>query len=160
MFLLIYAFAKNQEDRVATAMAKIFAVAFKTILIVVCIFLAMYSLNLVSSLELIFVESFFKSMDMIENASWGYVFSGASLSGELANNIVVIGTMLSFFFKKYIFFGVTKFAFTMLKLTLVVQMIWKMPGFMYELIYEKVHSVSDSVGETLQSVNEKHSMRV
>ena len=162
MFLLIYAFAKNQEDRIATAIAKIFAVAFKTILIVICIFLSLYSLSLVSSLELVFVESFFKSMDMIENVSWSYVFSGASLSGagEALSNAGVVFGMISFFFKKYIFFGVTKFAFVMLKLTLAVQMIWKMPGFMYELIYEKVHSVSDSVGETLQSVNEKHSMRV
>lgn len=158
MFLLIYAFAKNQEDRVATAIAKIFAVAFKTILIVICIFLAMYSLELVSSLELIFVESFFKSMDMIENASWSYL---APWNGGLTNAPWdTIFVMISFFFKKYIFFGVTKFAFVILKLTLVIQMIWKMPGFMYELIYEKVHSVSDSVGETLQSVNEKHSMRV
>lgn len=47
-----------------------------------------------------------------------------------------------------------------LKLVLVIQMIWKMPGFMYELIFEKVHSVSDSVGETLQSVNERQTMRI
>ncbi|MGD9554410.1 MAG: hypothetical protein AB7D96_02200 [Arcobacteraceae bacterium] len=160
MFLLIYAFSKNQEERMSTAIAKIFAVAFKTILIVMCIFLSLYSLNLVGSLEMIFVESFFKSMDMIENASWTNI---GSMSNSLNDVIGWNGlgwTLITFFFKKYIFFGVTKFAFMALKMVLVIQMIWKMPGFMYELIFEKVHSVSDSVGETLQSVNERQTMRI
>lgn len=152
MFLLIYAFAKNQEERMSSAFAKIIAVFAKTILIVVCIFLSMYSLSLVTSLEMLFIESFFKSMDMIENASWEYVGSQLDISK--------VFTLAIFFFKKYIFFGVTKFAFMVLKLVLVVQMIWKMPGYMYELIYEKVHSVSDSVGETLQNANETQTMRV
>lgn len=159
MFLLIYAFSKNQEERVGSALAKIFAVAFKTVLIVICVFLSMYSLNLVNSLETIFVESFFKSMDMIENASWAYTGSQI-LTENVFDTIGTTTTLLSFFFKKYIFIGVTKFAFMMLKLVLIVQMLWKMPGYMYELIYEKVHSVSDSVGETLQSVNESQTMRV
>ena len=154
MFLLIYAFAKNQEERMTSAFAKIIAVFAKTILIVVCIFLSMYSLNLVTSLEMIFVESFFKSMDMIENATWEYRLSQFDIG------LMDAVSMMSFFFKKYIFFGVSKFAFMILKLVLVVQMIWKMPGYMYELIYEKVHSVSDSVGETLQSANEAQTMRV
>jgi len=154
MFLLIYAFSKNQEERISSAVAKIFVVAFKTILIVICIFLAMYSLSLVDSLEMIFVESFFKSMDMIENSSWEYMFSTGSL--DIPQYYVLVGL----FFKKYIFFGMTKFGFMMLKLVLVVQMIWKMPGFMYELIYENVNSVSDSVGETLRSTSEAQTMRV
>ncbi|RXJ62886.1 hypothetical protein CRV06_08610 [Halarcobacter anaerophilus] len=152
MFLLIYAFAKNQEERMSTAFAKIIAVYAKTILIVVCIFLSMYSLNLVNTLEMLFIESFFKSMDMIENASWDYAYKELNL--KLAFNLIIL------FFKKYIFFGVSKFAFMVLKLVLVVQMIWKMPGYMYELIYEKVHSVSDSVSETLQNANEAQTMRV
>lgn len=158
LFLLIYAFSKNQEERLTSAIAKIFAVAFKTILIVVCIFLSLYSLDLVNSLEIIFIESFFTSMDSIENASWGAIFSGgvdANLDGAYS-----VWTLLTFFFKKYIFYGVAKVAFVMLKLVLVIQMIWKMPGFMYELMYEKINSVSDSVGDTLQSVNERQTMKV
>jgi|GEM_PF-3786512 len=158
MFLLIYAFAKNQEERLTTAFAKIFAVAFKTILIVVCVFLAIYSIDLVNSLEILFVESFFTTMDTIENASWGSLFTGGvdlNIDG-----LGAIGGLLSMFFKKYIFYGVTKVAFVILKLVLVIQMIWKMPGYMYELMYEKVQSVSDGVGDTLQSANERHTMKV
>lgn len=108
MFLLIYAFSKNQEERMSTAIAKIFAVAFKTILIVMCIFLSLYSLNLVGSLEMIFVESFFKSMDMIENASWANIANSFTSTNNAIEGISHIGTLLSFFFKKYIFFGSNK----------------------------------------------------
>ena len=152
MFLLMYVFSKNQEERVSGAIAKIFAVAFKTVLVVICIFLSLYSLSLVDSLELIFVESFFKSMDSIENASWAYKLKEFDLSN--------MTTLIMVFLQKYVFYGLSQLAFVVLKLTLVIQMIFKMPGYMYELLYEKVHSVSDSVGETLQSVSERQTMKL
>jgi len=152
MFLLIYAFAKNQEDRVATAIAKIFAIAFKTILIVICVFLSMFSLSLLTNLEYSLLNNFFNSLDAIENASWSYMFSSFEFSNILG--------LIKLFFEKYLVYGVISVTFMIVKMILVIQMIWKMPGFMYELIYEKVHSVSDSVGESLQNANEKTVMRV
>lgn len=152
MFLLIYAFAKNQEERVSTAIAKIFAIAFKTILIVICVFLSMFSLSLLTNLEYSLLNNFFNSLDAIENASWSYMFSSFEFSNILG--------LIKLFFEKYLVYGVISVTFMIVKMILVIQMIWKMPGFMYELIYEKVQSVSDSVGESLQNANEKTVMRV
>ncbi|ABB44904.1 hypothetical protein Suden_1627 [Sulfurimonas denitrificans DSM 1251] len=152
MFLLIYAFAKNQEERMGVAFAKIIAIAFKTILIVVCVILSMFSISLLNFLEFSLLNNVFNSLDSIENASWSYMFS----SFEFSN----LFSLIKLFLDKYIVFGLVSVTFMIIKIILVVQMIWKMPGFMYELIYEKVSSVSDSVGETLQSVNEKTVMRV
>jgi len=91
-------------------------------------------------------------MDAIENASWSYMFSSFNFSD--------LGSVIKTFFDKYIVFGVVSVTFMVVKMVLVVQMIWKMPGFMYELIYEKVNSVSDSVGESLQNANEKAVLKV
>ncbi|RXJ69496.1 hypothetical protein CRV08_01990 [Halarcobacter ebronensis] len=151
MFLLIYVFSKNQEERVSTAIAKIFAVAFKTVLIVVCIVMSLFALSLVNNLETVFIESFFKSMDMIENASWRYKLQSYDLSNLFA--------LMTLFLQKYLFYGLSKMAFMALKLVLVLNMIWKMPGYMYELIYEKVHSVSDGVADTLQGATENRTIK-
>ncbi|MCD6257971.1 MAG: hypothetical protein J7J31_00045 [Helicobacteraceae bacterium] len=152
IFLIIFAFSKNQEERITAAIGKIMVVAFKTVLIVICVFLGLYSFSLVNTFEMIFVEHFFNSMDSIENASWAYKIAEFDVSN--------IMTMIGLFFQKYIFYGVAKFSFMILKLALAVQLMWKMPNYIVELIYERIHGVSDSVGESLQAATQQHVARV
>lgn len=152
IFLIIFAFSKNQEERITAALGKIFVVGFKTVLIVVCVFLGMYSLGLVSTFEMLFIENYFNSMDMIENASWAYKISEFDVSN--------IMTLISLFFQKYIFYGVAKFSFMMLKLVMAVSIMWKMPNYVIELVYERISSVSDGVGDTLQAATQQHTARV
>lgn len=150
IFLIIHAFGKNQEEAVSASIGRIAAVAFKTIILVVCIILAIFSISLISSLENIFVNTFFNAMDSLENQSWNSI-------GVSDLNIL---SLISLFMKKYIFFGVTKVSFIITKLILAVAMIYKMPNFMYELIFQRVSSVSDEVMSTLQQANEGQNMKV
>uniref|UniRef100_UPI0040473211 hypothetical protein n=1 Tax=Aliarcobacter sp. TaxID=2321116 RepID=UPI0040473211 len=147
MFLLIYVFSTNQQERVSGAIAKIIAISFKTVLIVICVFLSMFSLFLVSYFEILSLNTFFSSMDSIENAAWSYSFSTIDFSNILS--------LIKLFFGKYFLYGVVSVAFMLLKIVLAINIIWKMPGYMYELLYEKIHSAADDVGASLQSANEK-----
>ncbi|MCK9532672.1 MAG: hypothetical protein M0R77_19470 [Gammaproteobacteria bacterium] len=152
LFLIMYAFSNNQAERLQAAAAKIFIVGFKTVLIVICIIMGMYAFVLVNTFEMIFVESFFKTMDTIENASWAIQMEDFSMSN--------IMSLVEIFFSKYIFYGVAKFSFMFLKLILAFNIMFKMPGYVIELIYERMNSVADGIGETMQSVSEKTTMKI
>jgi len=152
LFGIMFAFSKNQEQRITSFVSKAFVVGFKTILIVICVFLGIYAVSLASTFELIFINSFFNSMDTIENASWAFKMSEFDLSN--------IGTLMEMFLYKYLFYGVSKFAFAVLKLVLAVSIMWKMPQFFVELVYERMNSVADSVGESLQQATQTHTARV
>jgi len=143
LFLIIHVFSKNQEQHFANAAGKIIVVALKTILIVVCVFLGMWVLSIANFFEAIFVEKFFKSMDAIENQSWAMQLTDFNFDSIIA--------LIQIFFQKYIFYGVAKLSFLIMYMVLAVAIIWKFPNYIVELVYQRMNSVADSVGETLES---------
>lgn len=150
MFLVFYSFHKNQEEKVLGAIVKVFAVAFKTVLITTCIILSVFSLALVDKFEIVMLNEFFNSIDMIENQSWDYMFS------EGTNPLPII----SLFIKKYVFYSVSKVSFAILKIFLMMKIIFSMPAYLYELIYEKTSSVTDGIADSLIDATKQQTVKV
>ena len=104
MFLVFYTFHKNQEEKVLNSVVKVFAVAFKTVLITTCIILSVFSLSLVDKFEIIMLNEFFNSIDMIENKSWEYMWNAKSLDFDVAYSLIAvfIKNMYFILFLKYL----------------------------------------------------------
>lgn len=154
MFLIFYTFHKNQEEKVLSAIVKVFAVAFKTVLITICVVLSIFALGIVEKFEIVMLNEFFNSLDMIENKSWEHIFNEKSIDN------VNIFSISSLFIKKYVFYSVAKVSFAVLKILLMIKIIFTMPSFLYELVYEKAANGMDNVADTMLDATRQQTVRV
>lgn len=154
LFWIIWTFNARAEERLISSFSKLIAIAAKTILIVVCAILTMFMISLIDTFQHIMVNSFFSVMDTMENASWDYLLKTGT---ENLNNL---GDIFSLFFQKYILQSVSMVVLIFVKLLLVFHGLYRLPNFLYELIYERVNSVSEDVVNTAMSATEANTMRV
>jgi len=141
LFVIIYAFSPNQEEKIAGVLGKMGATAFKTVLLVVSMFIAIWSLSLVDSMEHILVNDFFSNMQNLVDAPIGYL-------EEASQGLV-----------RYSFFGVSHVVFIIVKIILSVTIIFKLPSYFFDILDVKAEDVGDRMQEVIQQAQERESMK-
>jgi len=142
LFLVIHAFGTGQTTAIPAAMGKIIAVACKTVLLVISIFLAIYSINLLDVFQSLLIGDFYNQMREI-------VSQDASLLDSLALNFQLLS-----------FYGVSHVTFLILKIVLATTIIFKLPGYFYDLLEVRVQDMGDTMLDTVNQAQESRNMRV
>jgi len=142
IFIPIYAFHPKQEEKVIAAAGKIIAVAFKTVLLTITMFLVIFSLSLFETLELRLVNDFFVT---IQSTPLADTWNPITYFMSFADRILI----------QYIFLGVSFIVFIFVKIVLIVTIIFKLPGYFYELIDAKVEDMGDKMIDTIQQAQGK-----
>ena len=149
IFLVIYTFHSNQEEKVSASIAKMIAIAFKSVLLVVSIFVAIYSISLLDGLQALLVNSFFNNMGVLGDISSD--IDSVSRSG--------ISTMIENSFVQYSYIGVTYVGFAVIKIYVAYHVIFKLPEFFYELIETNTGQAANQLNDTIQQVQENQNFR-
>jgi len=131
MFLVIHTFGPNQEEKITAAVGKMIAVAFKSVLLTSSIFIAIWSIDLLNSLEHILTTRFFDSMGQIFDAS----------KAETDFSLEYIRSLMANTLQKYSYYGISHLVFQIVKIILSVTIIFKLPGYFFELIDTRVQDM-------------------
>lgn len=142
LFLVIHAFGTGQTNSIPAAMGKIIAVACKTILLVISIFLAIYSINLLDVFQSLLIGDFYNQMREL-------VSQDAGMWQSLALNFQLLS-----------FYGVSHVTFLILKIVLATTIIFKLPGYFYDLLEVRVQDMGDTMLDTVNQAQEQRNMRV
>lgn len=145
LFLVIHAFATKQTDTIPAAIGKVIAVACKTVLLVISIFLAIYSINLLEVFQSLLIGDFYNQMR--EMVSDGTEFG--NLWNSFALNIQLL-----------MFYGVSYVTFLVLKIVLATVIIFKLPSYFYDLLEIRVQDMGDAMLDTVNQAQEQRNMRV
>jgi hypothetical protein len=159
MFIVIYAFHKNQEEKVMAALGQLLKISFKTVILVATIFLALWMYSLMDNLQNLLLNDFFYQMDTylkvdeVKDASdkWWWEstaewFQYSFLNFE--NNA-----------KQYAVYGLTHVAFMIIKIIAVATVIWKVPSYFYSLIDSNYSDFGDRVSDAIEQAAERESMK-
>lgn len=156
-FLPIWAFHENQESKIMDALSRILIVAFKTILLVVTLFLAIWSMSLAQNMEDILLGTFFNNMQagvasvgVMEDAPW-WVSSANIVERYVTNFAQNI--------RNYAILGLSTLVFTILKIYLIITIIFKLPNYFFSLLGIDAEDLGDKMQEQLQEVARRESMR-
>lgn len=145
LFLVIHAFATKQTDTIPAAIGKVIAVACKTVLLVISIFLAIYSINLLEVFQSLLIGDFYNQMREMVSASTEV----GNLMNSLSLNIQLL-----------IFYGIAHVSFLVLKIVLATVIIFKLPGYFYDLLEIRVQDMGDAMLDTVNQAQEQRNMRV
>ncbi|MFA6138225.1 MAG: hypothetical protein WC667_09075 [Sulfurimonas sp.] len=156
LFLVIWAFGTNQEEKIYGALGRVIATSFKTVLIVISLFIAIFAMDLINSLEHILLFQFFDNMEIINEVG---DHRSQSLWTNIVNWVSESGEQLNVNLQKYVVFGLTQAVFTVVKITLTVTIIWKLPSLFFEFISVQVDGAEQKLGEIVQDIGEKQSMK-
>jgi len=147
IFLPLYAFHPQQEKIVAGALVKIVATAFKTVLIVVSIFIAIWSGSLLDSLHHIFQTTFVENMQNVMTVDPKLDWIDQKVQG-------ITSTL-----QRWAYSGVSNIIFTIVKIILSVTIIFKLPGYFYSMLEVKVDDVGDKMLDVVADAAEKQGMK-
>lgn len=145
LFLIIHAFGTGQTNSIPNAVGKIIAVAFKTVLLVVSIFLAIYSINLLDVFQSLLIGDFYNQMREI--------VSNGTKFGNLFNSLMLNIQLITFY-------GVSTLTFIILKIVLATTVIFKLPSYFYDLLEVRVQDMGDTMLDTVNQAQESRNMRV
>lgn len=143
IFVAIYAFAPNQEQKMIAVAGKIIVISFKTVLLTVSLFIVLFAVALMDSLESNLVNSFFLSMQGIKEV------------GDTYNPLTMIFNWVDTTFVNYVFYGVSSIVFIVAKVVMIITVIFKMPNFFFEILDSRAEDLGDKMMDTIQSVTEQ-----
>ncbi|MEA2018869.1 MAG: hypothetical protein U9N59_10515, partial [Campylobacterota bacterium] len=157
IFLIIHIFGENQREKVMASFSKILSIAFKSVLLVFSVFITIYSLSLLTSLENILMNDFFANMGTV------YDISRVEQDGEgftgVSDFMSWIFQPLSFLFTKYAFWGVGKLVFLVVKLYLIIYMVFQLPAYFYNLLSIEVDEKAEKLMENIQEAGLNSSLK-
>lgn len=150
LFLVIHAFASKQYESLPAAAGKIIAISFKTVLLTVSIFLAIYSINLVEVFQELLTSKFANNMGTLVSADF--------VHKELGDKAVI--KLIEFTMAKYVFIGMSHLTFMIVKIVLAVTVIFKLPSYFYDLLEIKVQDIGEQMMDAVQQAQEQQNMKV
>lgn len=147
MFLAIYMFHTNQQEKIAQSIGKMIAVAFKGVLLVVSVFLAIYTISLLDSLQAILINDFFNNMGTMNEANLRH-----KEFNEWVPNVHMVATWISGIFTRYSYIGVTNVSFMIVKIYVAYHVIFKLPEFFYELLETSSGATMNNLTDKIQDI--------
>lgn len=154
IFVSAHLFSANQQEKVGSSLAKILNLSFKSILLVVSVFVAIYSISLLDTLQAILINDFFNNMETIQNAELAN-----KAFNEYLPTFHYVYTWLSQSFTKYSYIGVTSAGFIVVKIYLAYHIIFKLPEFFYELLESQAVNASSQISEVIQDANQRQELK-
>jgi hypothetical protein len=145
IFLSIYMASDNQQQKVAAALGKMIATAFKTVLLVVSTFIAIYTMSLLDSMQTLLTTSFYSDMVTINGFEENGIF-------DLVNYVINA-------VQQYSFYGVSQVTFMVLKIYVILVCLFKLPNYFYDLIEVNVNDVGNQILDSVQQHHENHTMK-
>ncbi|RLA84875.1 MAG: hypothetical protein DRG78_00120 [Epsilonproteobacteria bacterium] len=152
MFLAIHIFSDKQTEKISASIGKMMATAFKNVLLVISIFLAIYSMSLIDSFEAILVNGFFSNMDTLYHANKDSIISSW-------NPMKLIYNAMSQTIFEYSYYGMAHLGMQIIKIYLVIYIITKLPAYFYDLLDVNVNDVGDEIMNKIQDSNERESTK-
>ncbi|MDO8453806.1 MAG: hypothetical protein Q7S59_04485 [Sulfurimonas sp.] len=156
LFLVIYAFSPNQEEKIYSSLGRVISTAFRTVLLTVSMFLAIWSLSLVDSLQHILLMDFFSNMSVINDV---IDVKGGGLWDRITNFTSESVEQLSSDIERYVVYGVASVAFVAIKIILVVTIIFKLPSWFMEMLSAGAEGVEEKVNEVVQNASQQKTMK-
>lgn len=140
IFLAIWAFHPQQTEKILSAVTKVMTVSFKTVLLVVSMFLLLFSMSLLDSLQYRLINDFFVIME-----------STGGMRDTL-NPVTIILDWFANMFQPYVFYGLAHIIFILAKVYLIYIIIFKLPGYFIEIIDSKAEDLFDKATDKLSDV--------
>jgi hypothetical protein len=140
IFLAIWAFHPQQTEKILSAVTKVMTVSFKTVLLVVSMFLLLFSMSLLDSLQYRLINDFFVIMES---------------TGGMRDTLNIVTIILDWFtnlFQPYVYYGLAHIIFILAKVYLIYIIIFKLPGYFIEIIDSKTEDLFDKATDKLSDV--------
>jgi hypothetical protein len=150
LFIVIFAFAKQQEDRMGEALGKIIIVAFKAVLLVVSTFLAIYALSLVDTLGSSLTHEFYGMIGTVAEKSRDTMDISLDFFLSYVDEILSSGA----------FVGLMYIILEVVKIALALLIVFKLPSYFIDLIGSHTRDIGDDIIDTIKGGIEQRATRV
>lgn len=148
-FLAIWAFHQNQDQKILLAVGKMITVSFKTVLLVVSMFLVIFSMSLIDSMEYRLINDFFVVMQSTPTVS----------IADTLNPFTIVSEWFKSTLQSYLFYGLAHVAFIFVKMYMIFVIVFKLPSYFIEIIDNKTEDLFDKATNNIQDVSEKVTTR-